>query len=403
MKKKLFLVTAALVIFFLSAPQTIFAAGGPGGVDIHGVVSQGFINSGEYNYLAHNSKNGSFEYNELGINFAKILTDKMRVGVQFFSRDLGDIANNKVSLDWAYGDYTLNNWLGLRFGKIKLPISLYNETRDIDMLRTCIILPQGIYNEFLRDTLIAINGAGLNGDVSLGPMGDLSYQLLQGTTNADVDSGVGKFYESSYYDYGLTTARLTENTNKGATSVSLRWDTPLPGLKLGYSRFDGTNIAKLYMTTSVEMELHARTAFQTYSAEFTWSELVVTAEYHHRENDTDRRVNMVPSGKTHTISESYYLMATYRFTDLFSLGAYYSETYPDADDKDGDDQINVDHKAWEKDIALTLRFDLNPYWVLKFEGHAVNGTANVFTLDNLDNDFDEEDWYYGVAKMTVSF
>lgn len=92
--------------------------------------------------------------------------------------------------------------------------------------------------------------------------------------------------------------------------------------------------------------------------------------------------------------------ASYRFTDLFSMGAYYSIFYPDKDDKDGDNLV-VKSDAWEKDLALTLKFDLNEYTVFKVEGHSVDGTAHVNRTDNPDRD--EEDFYYGVAKLTFSF
>jgi hypothetical protein len=84
------------------------------------------------------------------------------------------------------------------------------------------------------------------------------------------------------------------------------------------------------------------------------------------------------------------------------MGAYYAEYHPDIDDKEGDDLL-IDHNAWEKDLALTLRFDINDYCVFKLEGHSVSGTANVLLIDNMNNDYDNEDWYYGAAKVTVNF
>jgi site-specific DNA-methyltransferase (adenine-specific) len=105
--------------------------------------------------------------------------------------------------------------------------------------------------------------------------------------------------------------------------------------------------------------------------------------------------------------ESYYLMASYRFVDWFTLGGYYSIYYPNMDDRDGDtttvNNVPVDHRAWEKDLALTLRFDINEYWIFKVEGHAVDGTANVLITDNNGNDFSESQWYYGAAKLTFNF
>src|SRR3954466_8285180 len=58
-------------------------------IEIHAFVSQGFIKSTSNNYLAEHSTKGSFEFTEVGINFSKQLTDRMRAGMQLFTHDLG--------------------------------------------------------------------------------------------------------------------------------------------------------------------------------------------------------------------------------------------------------------------------------------------------------------------------
>ena len=42
---------------------------------------------------------GEFEFFEMGINFATSVTDDLRIGAQFFTRDLGPIGNSVISLD----------------------------------------------------------------------------------------------------------------------------------------------------------------------------------------------------------------------------------------------------------------------------------------------------------------
>ncbi|MBU1055719.1 MAG: hypothetical protein KKC46_18115, partial [Proteobacteria bacterium] len=75
------------------------------------------------------------------------------------------------------------------------------------------------------------------------------------------------------------------------------------------------------------------------------------------------------------------------------------------DDRHGDDVVETatlkDHSAWQKDLALSARFDINSNWIFKVEGHKVNGTADVLLADNSDRS--EKDWYYGAAKLTFSF
>ena len=373
------------------------------GVDIHGFISQGFLYSDEYNYLAHNSKDGSFEYNEFGINFSKDLTDKLRMGIQFFSRDIGDASNNKVTVDWAYGDYRFRDWLGVRAGRIKLPMGVYNEIRDVDMLRTSIILPQGIYNDLLRDTLIAVNGVGLYGNFDLGAAGGLEYQLLSGALYSDPDSGANKFTDDSVNEQLPGAAEMGATENGTSFAGAIRWETPLPGLRLGYSYLKTDPEFQIGLNGNLLATSESTTQFHIGSAEFVWNDLTVVGEYYARNSDT----TMTSSAGITDIerkTESYYLSASYVFTDWFTLGAYYSVYYPDKDDKDGDNKaIGEDHRAWEKDLAVTFRFDINPYWIFKVEGHAVDGTANVIGIDNPDNDFSDSDWYYGAAKVTFSF
>ena len=66
-------------------------------IAMHGFVSQGYLKSSDNNYLG-NSKDGSYEFNEIGINFSAPITDELRFGIQLFSRDLGDFGNNELDV-----------------------------------------------------------------------------------------------------------------------------------------------------------------------------------------------------------------------------------------------------------------------------------------------------------------
>jgi len=366
-----------------------------GGVDIHGFVSQGFIISDKYNYLTHNSKEGSFEYNEIGINFSKDLTDRLRLGVQLFSRDLGDVGNNKLTVDWAYGDYRIKDWLGFRAGRIKLPMGFYNETRDMDMLRTQVVMPQSIYADLLRDTVIAVNGAGLYGNIDLSMMGSLDYQLVAGAMNMDNENGFEKYFEArSQGAFSVDGDSDSDITYAG----SIRWNTPLDGLALGVSVMSNTVDTPIVVGGVLKANNESENSFYTVSVEYLWGDLTLAAEYQQYKIDYTLTGQVARKG-TQT-SEGYYLSASYRFTDLFSMGAYYSVLYPDDEDKNGN---NFAYKsdAWEKDLALSLRFDLNDYTVFKIEGHHVDGTARVNFVDNPNRE--ENEFQYGVAKITFSF
>ena len=110
-------------------------------LEVHGFVSQGYLRSTDNNYLAK-TEDGTTEFNDVAINVSTTLTDKLRVGCQFLARDLGDAGNNKVVLDWGYGDYHFRDEIGIRIGKVKRPMGFYNEGRDVDILRTWVLLPR---------------------------------------------------------------------------------------------------------------------------------------------------------------------------------------------------------------------------------------------------------------------
>ncbi|MBT8339407.1 MAG: hypothetical protein KJP07_05280 [Desulfatitalea sp.] len=382
----------------------LLAAGGSAlamdmdGVQIHGFIAQGFLVSSEYNFLSHKSTDGSFEYNEMGINFSKSLSDKLRIGMQLFARDLGDVSNNKITLDWAYGDYRFQDWLGLRAGKVKLPLGIYNEIRDFDLLRTSIVLPQGnLYSDMLRDTLLAVNGVSLYGNVPLRAAGNFDYQLIAGSLNADLDNGFEKYASSI-----LSPATLSSEIHYKTTYMGkIQWNTPLSGLALSGSCFTTTN----NFTVSNVVSIRGEVTRYRLSVEYTWQNLSLAYEHCWIRNE-QTTFNSVSNVETKPLTniEVYALFASYRFTDWFELGAYYTEDFPDSDDKDGNRFVTAgqpDHLAWQKDLALSFRFDLNDYCVFKIEGHKVNGAATVLAVDNPDRS--ESDWYYGATKITFSF
>lgn len=264
-----------------------------GGVDIHGFISQGYLKSDANNFMAESSK-GTTQFNEAGINFSTDVTEKLRIGLQFLARDLGSIGNNEVLLDWAIADYRWRDYLGLRIGNIKFQHGLYNETRDIDMLRTFVFLPQSVYNESWRESTASIQGAGLYGDFGIGVLGSMNYGAQYGTLSMPADKGPARLLEDQWTlrfvpDPAPTAVGGTKNVLTGesgriihgvdydVTSIDvkdaytglLHWQTPIDGLLLGASLWgykfssDGTTT---YSADMIDALLAAGTyeqAFQT--------------------------------------------------------------------------------------------------------------------------------------------
>jgi hypothetical protein len=418
------------------------------GIEIRGFISQGYLYSTDNNFLAE-TDGGTPQFNEAAINFSADVSDRLRFGVQFLARDLGTIGNNEVLLDWAVADYRWRDCLGIVVGNMKLVHGLYSETRDIDRLRTFIFLPQSIYNEGWRESISSIQGAGLYGDVSLGGMGSLSYDVQYGTVNMDSDKGAARLLEDQWPFDGLDLSVDVDRIDVDyAYAGSLKWVTNLEGLVVGASTLRYTFDAE--SATTLDTTDRGMSGFSEYGAqltvspsvfavdarsytgsiEFTWRNLVFSAEYMRTTYQLEISNTLfadpataaaitadglpVSSGGTVKIpefdAEGYYAGITYRFTPLFEMGTYYSVYYPNRKDKDGKERVQKGldterYRGWLKDICLTTRFDVNENWIFKIEGHKMNGAAVLLGEDNpapATGDRYEKDWYLYAAKVTFN-
>ncbi len=377
------------------------------GVNIHGFVSQGYLSTTENNFVT-DSKDGTFEFNETGINFGRELTDNLRFGLQLFARDFGDQGNNEIKLDWAYADYRIGDWMGIRFGQLKAPHGLYNETRDVDMLRNAIFLPQSVYQEIMRDATLSLQGAGIYGYLDMNAAGGLSYQAMYGTQyiapNNKMAEALTGIYSTALVNIGFDVDYKY--------AASLVWDSPLPGLRVGVTNDNVKfKVIEEWVIGIPGISEPGDLAYADYkklenwvvSAEYTWKNLMLMAEF----MQTYKEYDLGTFTDLESEPYAWYVGAVYRFTDWFELGAYYSQTENDAPDI-GRDIPDFYHELNE--ICVSARFDVNEFLSFKIEGHSFQGAYGLSSFDNENrspnpaiDDYFEEDWTLFAAKLTVAF
>jgi len=382
----LFLATA--VAAAAAAPVSAAELSLPGRLQLeaHGFVSQGFLLTSSNNYLADSSR-GSFEFSELGLNFTLQPADRLRLGVQIFSEDLGPIGNYQAKLDWYYLDYHWQDWLGVRAGRVKLPFGLYNDTSDIDAARTAVLLPQSIYPAQNRNFLLAQTGGEIYGYKSLGRAGALDYHLYGGTIFLDVNP---QSPNSPFTVLDLNVPYVTGGR--------LLWNSPLDGLRLGGSlqflRLD-THLQPSGTRSSVELNVPA--TLWVASAEYVVRDFLFAAEYSRwRVRTESNNQSVFPDSST--TSERGYALATYRVNSWLQAGGYYSLLFPNVDRRTGPG-------GRQHDVALTLRFDVNSYWLIKMETHYMHGTAALSPSLNGDQPLNslKPDWALFTVKTTAYF
>ena len=354
-------------------------------LELHGFASQGFLLTTANNYLA-NSSRGSFEFSEVGLNFTLPATDRLRLGLQLFSRQLGPIGDYRATLDWYYLDYHWRDWLGIRAGRVKLPFGLYNDINDIDSARTAVLLPQSIYPAQNRDFLLAQTGAEIYGYQHLGGAGALDYRLYAGTIFLDLKQQPGS---------PITVVNLDVPYVVGGRVL---WGLPIEGLRLGVSlqalRLDTDLLAP---GASGPIQLQIPATLWVASAEYVVRELLFAVEYSRwLVKAESSRPDIFPNSST--TSERAYALASYRVNSWLQAGTYYSLFFPDVDHRGG-------RETRQNDLALSFRFDVNSFWLIKVEGHYLHGTAALSSSlnDNQPLSALTPDWALFTVKTTAFF
>ena len=371
-------------------------------IEVHGFVSQGAIKTIRNNFLVANTKRGSFDLTEAGINFTKTVTDRLRLGVQLFGGGFVATGAYNAKLDWFYLDYHWKDWLGIRAGRVKLPFGLYNEINDVDSARVPALLPQSTYPVSNRNFLLAQTGFELYGYHGWDSAGALEYRLYGGTIVFDLapqQAGI------PYTIRGVDFAYLAGGR--------LMWEAPLEGLRLGGSaqvlRLDADLQGTASSVYTGHLEIPA--VLWMASLEYSAHDWLVAAEYgrwHSKRESTlmsgidpvTMKMVEVPAGllpAPWVANERYYALVAYRFTPHFQLGSYYAGYFPNTKNRTG--RENQQH-----DVAGTLRIDITPNWLVKLEGHWLRGTAYLSpTLNDRPNAFLSSRWAVFMLKTTAYF
>lgn len=374
----------------------------PEGIDIRGYVSQGYLISSSNNFFA-NTDGGSFELKDTALSFSTDISNRIRIGVQIAAFEMGEFGGDNIMINWANADYAVNDWVGMKIGKMKLYHGLYNTGRDADFLRTSILLPQSIYNEAWRSTVAGISGFELYTSIGGGDWGRLTMNGQVGKVNVELDSGVATTTKEQLLENGIT--YIPDDVDQDKAFVGrLLWETPIPGLSLNstFWAVDVNMTGTAMVPDPTPLEYTTKAQSLTGSLEYSYNNFLLVCEYSLNNYEfslppifSDRKLD----------TEGYYTSLAYRFTNWFETGYYYSVYYPDKDDKSGNGFVGKGLKAysaWLKDSCLSLRFDVLDNWVVKLEGHLMNGTAVMMNGNNPENQ-KKEDWTLFAAKATFSF
>lgn len=367
----------------------------PSGLQLHGFASQGAVHTSR-NRFHGDSPQTSLDFTEIGLNASWRLSPRLLLAGQVLSRRAGDMSDGWPKVDFALADINLLTQeryrAGIRLGRLKNHLGLYNETRDVPFTHPGIFLPQVVYFDKVRNLVLATDGIQVYGEFYQ-PFGTLSATLATG--RPVVDENV----EAALLRGGIP-GEIEPRENSWL--ASLWFHSPAERLKVGLS---GAAIAlqqDWHLTAATPtIDLTYWIASAQYNAE-RWS---VSAEYMGLPFE-GRDFQPVRPDLDQT-SEGYYAQLTYRLRQPLELMLRYEEGFADRDDRDGQALERLTqgliprHAGSSHILSLGLRWDLSRHWMLRTEYQRHSGS---FILSEIENpNLLEQDKHWDLFAVQAAF
>lgn len=349
---------------------------------VHGFASQAMVKTTE-NHWFGNSNATSYDFTEIGLNASVRVAPNLLVSGQVLSRRAGDMYDGTPALDYGLVDWSAvanAEWrLGLRLGRLKNPLGLYNETRDVPFTRPSIFLPQVVYQDRVRNLILSTDGAMLYGEHTA-PFGTLSLTLGYG--QAVIDNNVEWTFLSADFPGSLESGRNSALLSFWYNSPDQRLRLGLSGASLGL-RFDPKDGAPLTLDDG-DIDVLVWIASAQYNAE-RWS---LAAEY--------ARQPMVWQDfgplfmDINATSEGFYVQGTVRPRDNWELVLRVENAVADRADRSGarfaraTGGAALPYSGFTRGVTAGVRWDFLPNWMLRAEYSVFDGTYLLSQRENPD-------------------
>ncbi|MEW6732074.1 MAG: hypothetical protein AB1489_12170 [Acidobacteriota bacterium] len=212
-------------------------------LNFHGAFNFAYAQTNGNDYSIGN-KSGNYDSGNFILTMGINPYDKI-----FFNSQL-NFASKQVELDWAFVELRQSDALRFRFGRVKHPLGLYGEVREIGTIRPLLTLPQGIYGQ-AGFAAKAYKGLGVTGSLGLGGGWSMDYDVYGGELDIDFlipNAGFLKLSdvvgEASGADDGDgdsvdNTVKVEIDKVTDVVGARLMFQTPVNGLRFGMSSYRG--------------------------------------------------------------------------------------------------------------------------------------------------------------------
>ena len=335
--------------------------------EIHGFAALGYIHTTGNNFYGHTRNGGGLDYYEAGINIYSEIDSRVSVAGQLISRQAGETDDGRVRVDYGFVDLHLprqeQNNVGLRLGRVRNPIGLYNETRDVLFTRPSILLPQSTYLEGtgVRELMFSTDAVQFYADRANGNS-QTSFKLSLGASEKASDQTHKNFA------VGLPPGTSLSIQIKRPVFAQLLHEVDGGRIRLAVSvanlKVDGNYIWTFVPKTHFDVD----TQLYVFSGQYNAEKWTLTSEYQLTYLDT-----RISGTTTKLQSDGLYLQYQYRFTPEWTALLRQDWYYPDRHDRQ-------ESEARDSTLGLTWRPARN--WQVNAEYHRISGTAGIPASDN---------------------
>ncbi len=364
---------------------------------IHGFISQAVITTSDNNFFGETDDRGSPEFGEIGLNTSARLGKRLQFAAQALSRRAGESDKGDLRLDYALLDYNTHSsyhWQGyLHVGRIKIPLGLYNDTRDVPMTRPSIFLAQSIYFDRTRDLAVSADGV----------------RVLER-------------FDRNQHQFSFEALAVQPNINNSNTEVSLfRSNQPgeLEGRafveRLHWDYLGGRYTAAISAIqmwldytpgTGDVLEEGGVTFNPVYlSLQSSSAQWILTGEVARRPIKFSRFGAALPNLRQ--TGQSAYVEAIYMHHHNLKSLVRYDVYYAQSSDKGGAKYAaqtgNPAFTRYAKDLAVGVNINFTQSTALRLELHRINGTGWLPLQDNPDENKLHQHWLLFSTQLSVYF
>ncbi len=363
----------------------------------HGFLSQGYVHTSDNQFLG-DSTDGSADFSEAGLNAAWNATRQLLLSGQVLYRRAGEAKPMGTRIDYAILDWRLHDQLdaglGLRIGRLKNPYGFYSETRDVAATRPGVILPEGTYNDYLREVTHSMDSVGFYSHMGLSSgtfsmEANIGKPLINDETKRSVLNGLPT--QGELTNERALVGRFLYEQNTGVWRAALS----AASFSANYEPAAGEPfLSGEILADQVMLSFEYNRAQWQFTSEYTWRNIHYNGIF-----GNDRIYRGI----------GYYNQLTYYASAQWSIYARKEDVYLDKSDKDGkafaaeSGFTRPAHDAFAKDITYGVRYQPSRSWTLGLEYHRINGTNWLPRIENPNPATHKRYWEMLLAQAAYRF